>query len=287
MATMTEIAASYLGGASEKNARVYRPAVMSWLTWCRDNNLDPLEVKRVHFELWGKWLDDVEGMAVNTRRNYIGTVKGMYALAFADGDIERNPAANVRRPKVSKGSSGAWLDKGRLRSFLDASARKDPQTACIAHIIGLHGWRIGSVLGLRVEDIGVRGGRLTADIDLKGCDSKTSFAMADAVRPFAERCIGGRTRGPLLVGANRKAMAYPEAKRIVADLGRDIGVDGLTPHDLRRSFVTLARDAGIPDRDIMASTGHASMQMLDYYDRKRDSAERDAGDQLSAWLSED
>lgn len=284
---MTEIAACYLGGVSEKTARIYRQAVMSWLTWCRDNGLDPLEVKRIHFELWGKWLDEVEGMAANTRRQHMSTVKGMYAIAFADGDIDRNPAANVRLPRRTKGSSGAWLEKGQLRSFLDASARNDHQTACLAHILGLHGWRIGSVLGLRVEDVCVRGCRMVADIDLKGCDSKTSFAMADAVRPFAERCIGGRTRGPMLIGANGKAMAYPEAKRIVADLGREIGIDGLTPHDLRRSFVTLARDAGIPDRDIMASTGHASVQMLDYYDRKRDSAERDAGDQLSAWLAED
>lgn len=284
---MTEIAACYLGGVSDKTASVYRPAVMSWLTWCRDNSLDPLVVKRVHFELWGKWMDEVEGMAASTRRQRMGVVKSMYALAFADGDIARNPAANVRLPKISKGSSGAWLEKGQLRSFLDASARKKPQIACLAHILGLHGWRIGSVLGLRVEDVRIKCGRLMADIDLKGHDSKTSFAMADAVRPFAERCIGGRTRGPLLIGAKGKAMAYPEAKRVIADLGREIGADGLAPHDLRRSFVTLARDAGIPDRDIMASTGHASLAMLDYYDRKRDSAERDAGDQLSAWITQD
>lgn len=39
------------------------------------------------------------------------------------------------------------------------------------------------------------------------------------------------------------------------------------PHMLRATFVTLALEAGVPARDIMAATGHASVEMVAYYDR--------------------
>ncbi|QAY33888.1 hypothetical protein ESN35_06675 [Bifidobacterium pullorum subsp. gallinarum] len=55
---------------------------------------------------------------------------------------------------------------------------------------------------------------------------------------------------------------------------------------MRRTFVTLARNAGIPDRDIMASGGWSSVAMLDRYDRERASVERHAGIALSAWLED-
>lgn len=61
----------------------------------------------------------------------------------------------------------------------------------------------------------------------------------------------------------------------------------ITPHSLRRTFVTLARNAGIPDRDIMASGGWSSVAMLDRYDRERASVERHAGIALSAWLEKE
>lgn len=64
-------------------------------------------------------------------------------------------------------------------------------------------------------------------------------------------------------------MRVDEARAVVADVASSVGVDGITPHSLRRSFATLSRDAGVPERDIMASGGWHSPQMLDYYDMGR------------------
>lgn len=56
---------------------------------------------------------------------------------------------------------------------------------------------------------------------------------------------------------------------------------------LRRTFCTLSRDAGVPDRDIMAAGGWNSPQMLDYYDMSRRGLNGKAGDGLQDYLGEE
>lgn len=56
---------------------------------------------------------------------------------------------------------------------------------------------------------------------------------------------------------------------------------------LRRTFCTLSRDAGVPDRDIMAAGGWNSPQMLDYYDMSRRGLNGKAGDGLQDYLGKE
>ena len=66
-----------------------------------------------------------------------------------------------------------------------------------------------------------------------------------------------------------------------------IGVPSISPHSLRRTFCTLSRDAGVPDRDIMAAAGWNSPQMLDYYDMSRRGLNGKAGDGLQDYLGKE
>lgn len=61
----------------------------------------------------------------------------------------------------------------------------------------------------------------------------------------------------------------------------------ISPHSLRRTFCTLSRDAGVPDRDIMAAGGWNSPQMLDYYDMSRRGLNGKAGDGLQDYLGKE
>lgn len=56
---------------------------------------------------------------------------------------------------------------------------------------------------------------------------------------------------------------------------------------MRRTFCTLSRDAGVPDRDIMAAGGWNSPQMLDYYDMSRRGLNGKAGDGLQDYLGKE
>ena len=64
-----------------------------------------------------------------------------------------------------------------------------------------------------------------------------------------------------------------------------IGLDfALRPHMMRATFVTLSLDARVPARDIIASAGWVSAQMLHYYDRAHASIRRNASHQLADYL---
>jgi integrase len=71
----------------------------------------------------------------------------------------------------------------------------------------------------------------------------------------------------------------------VRRLCRKIGVTKrITPHSLRHSFVTMALDAGVPERDIIDSTGHADSSMIRFYDRNRGGIERNATHAVAAFI---
>lgn len=97
-------------------------------------------------------------------------------------------------------------------------------------------------------------------------DWMQDVVLAPTAAETLDTYIGERTKGPILLGPTRKRLTRDDANAIVASTAYRAGIPGITPHSLRRSFCTLSRDAGADDRDIMASGGWATHQMLDYYD---------------------
>lgn len=74
-----------------------------------------------------------------------------------------------------------------------------------------------------------------------------------------------------------KRVTYPQLASVVAVLGEKVGsARRITPHSLRRSFATEARRRKIPDREIMASGGWSTREMLDRYDMNRLAVENTA-----------
>ena len=67
-----------------------------------------------------------------------------------------------------------------------------------------------------------------------------------------------------------KRVTYPQLVSVVTSLGEKVGsARRITPHSLRRSFATTARSQRVPDREIMASGGWSTREMLDRYDMNR------------------
>jgi integrase/recombinase XerD len=60
------------------------------------------------------------------------------------------------------------------------------------------------------------------------------------------------------------------------------GIKGkVSPHDLRRTFVTLALDQGLTPRQIVAATGHKDERMISRYDKGRENLDINAINFLS------
>ena len=100
-----------------------------------------------------------------------------------------------------------------------------------------------------------------------------------------ERSLGDRQSGPLLLGRNGERLSKGSARRTVRRLCRQTGITKrITPHSCRATFITLALDAGVPERDIIDSTGHSDSSMVRYYDKNRGAIERNATHAVSAFI---
>lgn len=99
------------------------------------------------------------------------------------------------------------------------------------------------------------------------------------------RLVGGRRCGAVFREDSGARLRQQTAVGIVSSVALRVGAPGISPHSLRRTFCTLSRDAGVPDRDIMAAGGWNSPQMLDYYDMARRGLDGRAGDGLQRFLN--
>jgi integrase/recombinase XerD len=70
--------------------------------------------------------------------------------------------------------------------------------------------------------------------------------------------VGERTAGPLFVTADGRRLDRHGATRIVRRVTRRAGIaKHVSPHTLRRAFITAALDAGVPLRDAQEAASHA------------------------------
>ena len=266
--------AGFLMGLEPATRRRHRSEVSRWLAWCRDNLVEPPEAQLAHLEGYMRWLREVRGLSKASVRATASSVHGLYRYAAAFGAIEADPFERVRLPRVYGHSAGTCLDRDDAAHFMEEATRRGGDERALCSVLVLCGLRVSEAVGLDVEDF-TPGETPTARIASRKGDWCQVVSLSPAVADAFEALVARRSSGPLLRLHGRR-MKASEARAIVSDVARSVGVEGITPHSLRRTFATLARDAGVPDRDVMASGGWHSPQMLDYYDMGRRAARSSA-----------
>lgn len=159
-----------------------------------------------------------------------------------------------------------WADRGELRKLLHVAAQTNPRDFLLVALLGLNGLRVSEAVAAVVDDLGSSGGHRTLRVTRKG-RKRGVVPLAPVVCKSIDEFLAGRSEGPLLprlhrsgavmdplAGISRQA-AY-ERIRWLADWA---GINPkLSPHSLRRSFVTLALQDGAPLHQVQLAVGHAS-----------------------------
>ena len=79
---------------------------------------------------------------------------------------------------------------------------------------------------------------------------------------------GGRTRGPLLTSNRGTRLSVRRIQSIVRGAARRAGVHKkISPHSLRHTWATLARNAGLPLDTVQLLLGHESPRTTEMYSR--------------------
>lgn len=159
-----------------------------------------------------------------------------------------------------------WADRDELRQLLRVAEQTNPRDFLLVALLGLNGLRVSEALAASVSDLGSSGGHRTLRVTRKGRKAGV-VPLAPIVVSTLDDFLAGRAEGPLLTRLDRgggvavpiasisRQAAYERVQRL-ADLA---GVNpALSPHSLRRSFVTLALQDGVPLHQVQLAVGHAS-----------------------------
>jgi integrase len=196
--------------------------------------------------------------------------------------IDRNPARGRRRKLRQRAPERTWLDRAeqieallQAAGELDSEARVDrratPRRALLATLT-LAGLRISEALSLRWRDVDLSAGRLRVrgsktDAGVRQVDllpalreelsthkAQTRFGWPDDFVFPTER--GGRAN-PTNVRKRIMARTIERANEKLASQGSAPLSDGLTPHALRRTFISLLLAIGEEAPYVMRQVGHA------------------------------
>jgi integrase/recombinase XerD len=100
-----------------------------------------------------------------------------------EGIVERNPAANVRRPKVDVESRTVGLDRNELRALLVQAGLGSARDHALISLLALNGLRISEALNADVEKLDMDRGHRTLAIVRKGGKHVTSSLRSSPAPP--------------------------------------------------------------------------------------------------------
>lgn len=285
---MAYLAATFVHNQKSVHTReAYTRDLRSWTTWAAEANVDLLNPRNAHVQMWLSDLRD-RGEAEGTRARRLAAVSSWYRWLTREEVVSRNPADldKNERPHTRKiGTAGTVLSESEMATLITHADRDSPRASAIVAILFWTGARVSEVVEADVSQLGHDRGRTVITLHGKGGTDRIAPlppAAYDRVtkyvngRPDQQPNVlptltpGAKPDRPLFTTSTGRRLDRAYVLRLLTRLARESDVaDKLTPHDIRRTFATLSLDANVPLRDVQDAMGHLDPRMTRGYDRSR------------------
>jgi integrase len=218
-----------------------------------------------------KYLRRQEQVSVDTQRNELSEVKTFWRWVVKKSLARKSPAENIE-PVGRRKRGKLQLRKSEARRFYEVAldlAQKGDEGALAGLLVLMLGIRRGELLERRVRDIDVNPDGVWLWID----EGKTEAAARyhDVPKPIAgmlaER-VSGRESGDWLFPSELSDSGHTEQcwlRSAVRRVCKAAGVPEVTPHGLRGTHSTLAREEGATGRAVSQALGHASEHVTEQH----------------------
>lgn len=265
-------------GRAASTIEAYRRDLRAWVDWLARRGTTPDRAAPTDVEDFIAFLRS-GGAAASTVSRRVVAVRNFYRFAVAEGVLERDPAAEVDRPRVPAGLPKA-LSESEVIALLEAPvgmgsmARRD---RALLEVLYGTGARISEAVGLSLTDVDLDGRTLR----LFGKGAKERIVPLGRVATEALQswlAAGGRPevapeswarRGDAeAVFLNRRGgrLSRQGAWGIVRHHAEVAGITAhLSPHVLRHSCATHLIDHGADVRAVQELLGHASIGTTQIY----------------------
>jgi integrase len=260
---------SYRGMTGKARAQTlagYRRTVNAELVpWFGRMRLDRIE--RADVREWVQALA-ARGSSRGTCRLYLTTLRLVFAVAVADGILARNPAEGVRAayeaPDAAETTAARVLtddERDRLLAALPARLH------LLARLLDGAGLRVGEALGLEWSDVDlgarviyIRRRYYRGHIGLP--KTKAGVRTIPITTELARHLFLARSaaRSTLVVPSTRGThLTYSSLLVTWSAAAKRIGLDGVTPHDLRHTYGSRLYAAGLDILTLSRLLGHGDV----------------------------
>jgi integrase len=215
-----------------------------------------------------------------------GTLKSAFRLGLITGDhlARATDLRPVRGQRLPRGRALAREEVAALIAACDRTTNLGRRDAALIAVGFGCGLRRSELVSLDVVDL--ENGAERVRVRGKGDKERVVFLPVGTqahVRVWLDR--RGPEPGPLFVAVEHGKIRH---RRLVDQTVYDTiervaskaGVTSVSPHDLRRSYVSTLLDQGVQLSTVAACAGHASLETCARYDRRGERAKREAAAKL-------
>lgn len=240
--------------------------------------------------------DGADPLAASSVARMLSSVRGFTRFLVDEQRIPIDPAVDLVAPKLPDRLPKA-LTIAQVERLLDAASGDEPaqlRDRALLELLYATGARVSEAVSLNVDDLlgGSGEGEGTTDlVRLFGKGSKQrivpvgSYARvaldAYLVRSRPLLSARGRATPALFLGMRGARLSRQSAWLVIraaaerAQLDRELGEHGISPHSLRHSFATHLLQGGADVRVVQELLGHASVATTQIYTRVTADALRD------------
>lgn len=277
-----EIAAKWVDEhavSSTHTADRYRRDIATFFAWADSHGYDVFAMLPWHIGEYTGWLatSDHAGryrgstkLSPATRASRLSSVSSFYK--FVQQNVTTafipNPAATVRRPKVSRESKTRGLDAAELAALRKVAQDRGLREYALVQLLAGTGLRITEAVSADTGDLQREGACWYLYVVRKGGEDPEPVQVPDPAVRAIRRYIRGR-RGPLFLDEKGERLSRQAAGNRIRSMAAKANIPGrkVSPHSLRHTVTTLLISQGVNMRDVQVFMGHRSTETTARYDR--------------------
>jgi integrase len=215
-----------------------------------------------------------EKVAPATVVRNMGYIRGLFKHFMDLGEIDRNPCAAVKLPKVKRSKQAPAMTREEIIKVLDFTKKNKHPLYPFIFLAYQTGARSSELKELRISDFDL--GNHTVTI-ARSLDPKEGIVptkdgeprtvpLNSATVEFVRELIAGRNRSERLL-PHYKPFYRGDGAKHLRQIQKDLGIEPNNFHSIRASFVTHLLMADVPMSVVQRLVGHSEPKTTDEYVR--------------------
>lgn len=282
------------GQIGKKSARIYEYDAKVFAEWMIEHGLTPADITRSAMIGYRSYLANNKEISNATAQRMFSIAMRIAKEQLANGTIKLDPTIGVKGIKANDETTHMALDKDQakdLLSVIDTSTKKGMRDLVIVTYLIRMALRRSECAALKIGDIGKeRGHTILFITEAKGGQRQIVKMPVDVVRlteEYQEKLGLYSKDAPLFPKFHKgdyptqEPISAKVIERVVKYYAGLVGIDDLTPHGLRASFITLLLEEGVPLHKVQYAARHKDPRTTERYQKRKMNLDDSAVDKMT------